>query len=558
MIAHTARERQSCRGTSDTRTTAGLQRPDRAHRGSARGRLFRSRGSTSASCSASGIATGSTSGRSSDVATPPRVPHLRDRRSEDSAGARRSRACCKGFHNTCRHRGAALCRESRRHAARRRASSARTTPGSTTCRANCCAPPPRRMPSGFDVADYPLYKVRVQEWSGFIFVALTRGSAAVREDVRSAARTASMPGRSRSSSSATCSQKTMQSNWKIFWENYNECLHCPGVHPQLSQLVPIFGRGLLRGARRSAVERSMRTMRIRNSRADLRSGAATWSSDGKIDGHRRSPDCRRRIASAGHVYMTGLPSVFIVGHVDYVRVVRLLPLGPERTEMRVEYLFSPRDACRPGFRHAQRRGFHQSRDDRGCARCANSTNGDCSAASACARRGHARGIRDPPVPRVGCALNWRASRPCIASAASRASRPPSRSARALALRGGLRRAAACGARGGEEPVLNIYNWADYIGHDTIAEFERANPHQGRLPALRFQPDAGGETAGRPLRLRHRQHHHGILRPADQGGRIFAARQIASCPTGRISIRRCSRFRRRPIPAIATRSPICMP
>ena len=37
----------------------------------------------------------------------------------------------------------------------------------------------------------------------------------------------------------------MQCNWKIFWENYNECLHCPGVHPQLSQLVPLYGRGLL-------------------------------------------------------------------------------------------------------------------------------------------------------------------------------------------------------------------------------------------------------------------------------------------------------------------------
>jgi putrescine transport system substrate-binding protein len=38
-------------------------------------------------------------------------------------------------------------------------------------------------------------------------------------------------------------------------------------------------------------------------------------------------------------------------------------------------------------------------------------------------------------------------------------------------------AAACGARhagapGAEEPVLHIYNWADYIGRDTIAEFER--------------------------------------------------------------------------------------
>jgi putrescine transport system substrate-binding protein len=37
--------------------------------------------------------------------------------------------------------------------------------------------------------------------------------------------------------------------------------------------------------------------------------------------------------------------------------------------------------------------------------------------------------------------------------------------------------AACGGRqpaapGAEEPVLNIYNWADYIGYDTIAEFER--------------------------------------------------------------------------------------
>jgi putrescine transport system substrate-binding protein len=37
-------------------------------------------------------------------------------------------------------------------------------------------------------------------------------------------------------------------------------------------------------------------------------------------------------------------------------------------------------------------------------------------------------------------------------------------------------AAACGGRqqsvpGAEEPVLNIYNWADYIGYNTIAEFE---------------------------------------------------------------------------------------
>ena len=39
--------------------------------------------------------------------------------------------------------------------------------------------------------------------------------------------------------------KLMNCNWKIFWENFNECLHCPGVHKHLSQLVPIYGRGLM-------------------------------------------------------------------------------------------------------------------------------------------------------------------------------------------------------------------------------------------------------------------------------------------------------------------------
>ncbi len=34
-------------------------------------------------------------------------------------------------------------------------------------------------------------------------------------------------------------------NWKIFWENFNECLHCPGVHPELCDMVPIYGRGIM-------------------------------------------------------------------------------------------------------------------------------------------------------------------------------------------------------------------------------------------------------------------------------------------------------------------------
>jgi Rieske 2Fe-2S family protein len=47
--------------------------------------------------------------------------------------------------------------------------------------------------------------------------------------------------------------------------------------------------------------------------------------------------------------MTGLPSMFLVGHIDYVRVVRLRPLAPERMELRVEYLFSPQSLADPEF-----------------------------------------------------------------------------------------------------------------------------------------------------------------------------------------------------------------
>jgi putrescine transport system substrate-binding protein len=58
----------------------------------------------------------------------------------------------------------------------------------------------------------------------------------------------------------------------------------------------------------------------------------------------------------------------------------------------------------------------------------------------------------------GCTLNWRALRVAAAAGAALC-------------------AAACGERhaaapAAEERVLNIYNWADYVGSNTIAEFER--------------------------------------------------------------------------------------
>jgi len=30
----------------------------------------------------------------------------------------------------------------------------------------------------------------------------------------------------------------VRANWKLIFENYSECYHCPLVHPELSKLTP--------------------------------------------------------------------------------------------------------------------------------------------------------------------------------------------------------------------------------------------------------------------------------------------------------------------------------
>jgi Rieske 2Fe-2S family protein len=283
-------------------------------------------------------------GRSSDVERPRsfRVFELGDQKLllvRDDADE------LQGFHNTCRHRGAALCRENE----------GVMRSGSIICPYHAWAyslqgdllrTSSKRHADGFDSADFPLYKIRVHEWRGFVFAALTDTPPAFdRNFDLPLNRLAAWPLEDLQVGHVLL--KNIQCNWKIFWENYNECLHCPTVHPQLSQLVPIYGRGLLE-------ERDDPNWSLHAAdpdpkfRGGLRSGARTWSVDGQLTGRpfaAISADDRK----LGAVYLTGLPSMFIVGHLDYVRVVRLRPLGPEQTELRIEYLFSAETLANPAF-----------------------------------------------------------------------------------------------------------------------------------------------------------------------------------------------------------------
>jgi Rieske 2Fe-2S family protein len=250
----------------------------------------------------------------------------------------------QGFYNTCRHRGAALCRESE----------GVLRSGALICpyhawvynlQGELLRTSSKRHGEGFDVADYSLYKIRVRETRGFVFVALEDPPPFERNFDPPLDRLDAWPLEDLAVGHVLT--KTIQCNWKIFWENFNECLHCPGVHPSLCQLVPIYGRGIIREGddpnwARTAADPDPKY------KGGLRAGAGTWSSDGGLAGlpfEGLSAEQRRR----GATYVTCVPSVFIVGHLDYVRVVRVRPTGPEQTELRVEYLFSADTLASPGF-----------------------------------------------------------------------------------------------------------------------------------------------------------------------------------------------------------------
>ncbi len=283
-------------------------------------------------------------GRSSDVAAA-RAFRTFDLGDQRVLLVRDDQGVLRAFHNTCRHRGAALCRET----------SGVLRTGNIVCpyhawvydlQGGLLRTSSKTHASGFDPADYPLYRIHVKEWRGFIFVALTDTPPPFEKSFDLPLnRLDAWPLEDLVVGHVLI--KSVESNWKIFWENYNECLHCPGVHPKLSQLVPIYGRGLLE-------ERDDPRWNEHAADGDpkfkggLRRGASTWSLDGNVTGipfAGLSDEDR----NAGHLYLTGVPSVFLVGHVDYVRVVRLLPLGPERTELRVEYLFSRETLADPAF-----------------------------------------------------------------------------------------------------------------------------------------------------------------------------------------------------------------
>ena len=225
----------------------------------------------------------------------------------------------RGYYNSCRHRGSILCREQ----AGRLRSKLIVCPyhqWSYALDGELVATSSLREAPDFDRADFPLHGVAVQEWRGVIFVSLADDPPPLESGFdRGGDRIDHWPMESLVVGHRW--SKVMQCNWKVFWENFNECLHCPNIHPQLCDLVPIYGRRI--SAFRDAPDwQDYRDSEDPKYAGGLRSGASSWSNSGRACAPAFADLTPAEIARGQH-YFVSLPSVFIAAHVDYMRTVRI-------------------------------------------------------------------------------------------------------------------------------------------------------------------------------------------------------------------------------------------
>jgi Rieske 2Fe-2S family protein len=242
----------------------------------------------------------------------------------------------RAFYNTCRHRGSVLCTE---HEGRFRN-------GRIVCPyhtwtydldGELVATPFRVDSDDFDFADYPLYDVPLDTWAGFLFVCLDEKPGQSLADFlgSEADGLASWP----LERMVVVHKETIElgCNWKIFWENFDECYHCPRVHPELCKVVPLFGEGVNDYIEQGTWEPNED---LTSSQPSVGNGMSTWT----IDGRSNLPEIEgldEARKSKGMWFGTFYGNMYVVAHPQFVRCVYLRPLGPERTELRVNWLLEP-------------------------------------------------------------------------------------------------------------------------------------------------------------------------------------------------------------------------
>jgi len=228
--------------------------------------------------------------------------------------------------NVCRHRGTQLCTE---------------PTGSFISKAIQCpyhawtyamdgkliSAPAMKEGNGFIKDECSLHKAHVYVWEGFIFISLAENPEpfAIQMEALLGRFSSWRMGELRI---AHHIKYELNCNWKLILQNYQECYHCPIVHPLLSQLTPVqsaqhdYSKGAVIGG-------FMDLTKVRGSMTMDGEAAAPPVND--VSGE----DLQRIY------YYSIFPNMLLTPHPDFVMIHHLTPLGPERLINNCYWLFHP-------------------------------------------------------------------------------------------------------------------------------------------------------------------------------------------------------------------------
>ena len=117
-------------------------------------------------------------------------------------------------------------------------------------------------------------------------------------------------------------------NWKLIFQNYSECYHCPSVHPMLNRLTPYQGSS-----------NDLESGPILGGPMSLGDDSQTMSTDGKFAGLPIEGLSKDQLGSVH--YFTICPTMFLSLHPDYVLIHRLERIDVGNTKVICQFLFHP-------------------------------------------------------------------------------------------------------------------------------------------------------------------------------------------------------------------------
>lgn len=240
----------------------------------------------------------------------------------------------RAFFNVCRHRGTRLC-----------AGESGRFPEIIQCPYHAwtyatdgrlIGAPHMQDVEGFDHRDYPLHAAALAESCGFLFVSIDAEPQPFAEWF---APMVARLDRFDLGSLEVCHTASyeVKANWKLVFQNYSECLHCPVIHPELASRLPY------QSSANDLVEGP-----FLGGYMEVAPPHQSVTTSGRACGHPVSPSLPDEDRRRAYYYAL-MPNLLLSLHPDYVNYYVLTPCAPNLTIVRSEWMFSRANAGDPSF-----------------------------------------------------------------------------------------------------------------------------------------------------------------------------------------------------------------